>query len=354
MEESSLLGAYLLYYWPVSYLQVSLAIASLPTGRGAPRRVLDLGAGPGPAAAAFLDSGSEEIVLVDSSEKALGLAASLLSAGDKRHVECLRADLESGAALPAGPFDAIVACHSLNELWKGKPNRLDLRLAFLEEVSSLLSPEGFLLLVEPSLLSTSRDLLAIRDGLSGKGFTVLGPCLRQAACPALAEGPNLTCHAEVPWSPPEPLASLARQAGLDRESVKMTWFGLAPSASAYSAPTHVAPARDLPSQGSSAQADAEALVVSDPMLNKAGRVRYILCGDAGRFAFSAKRGDAEATQAGFFTLARYDRIGIRDAQAREGGALGFGPGTRLAFLRRAAAIEMTSPTPQGKGAHGQA
>ena len=45
------LGAYLLYYWPVSYCQVSLALEEIRMRGALPRidRVLDLGAGPGPA-----------------------------------------------------------------------------------------------------------------------------------------------------------------------------------------------------------------------------------------------------------------------------------------------------------------
>jgi len=81
MDDPAILGAYLLYYWPVSYMQVSLALAENP---GFPRRVLDLGSGPGPASAALIDTLSEsgasldELVLVDGSRKALDLAASML------------------------------------------------------------------------------------------------------------------------------------------------------------------------------------------------------------------------------------------------------------------------------------
>src|SRR4051812_42928221 len=46
MDDPALLGAYLLFYWPVSYAQARQALGELPR----PREVLDLGSGPGPMA----------------------------------------------------------------------------------------------------------------------------------------------------------------------------------------------------------------------------------------------------------------------------------------------------------------
>jgi SAM-dependent methyltransferase len=347
MDDPDLLAAYLLYYWPVSYLQVSLALAVLEEdGLATGARILDLGAGPGPAAAAILDSCANpeaglDLVLADSSDKALSLARAILGRdrdkGRLRGLETLRVDLESPAALQPlaaqGPFDLIVMGHCLNELWRASEDGEAQRLDLLLRVSGLLSPGGRLLLVEPSLLLTSRGLLGLRDALAARGFPVLGPCLRQGPCPALAAGPNHTCHMEAAWEPPEPVASLAKAAGLDRDSVKMTWV-------AFGKPqpgTEPAPFIDSPLH----QAVKEALVVSEAMLNKAGRLRWLLCDESGRFAFSARKDDAAARASGFFGLRRGDRIAVEGAEIRgaEGSpALGFLPSTRLAILRPAPSI----------------
>ena len=45
MDDPSLLGAYLLFYWPVSYAQARAVLGELSRR---PRAVLDLGSGPGP------------------------------------------------------------------------------------------------------------------------------------------------------------------------------------------------------------------------------------------------------------------------------------------------------------------
>ncbi|HCO49646.1 MAG TPA: methyltransferase type 12, partial [Spirochaetaceae bacterium] len=54
------LGAYLLYYWPVSFVQVSLALEEVRLRGALPRirRVLDIGAGPGPASFAAAGFGA--------------------------------------------------------------------------------------------------------------------------------------------------------------------------------------------------------------------------------------------------------------------------------------------------------
>ena len=64
------------------------------------------------------------------------------------------------------------------------------------------------------------------------------------------------------------------------------------------------------------------------MLNKGGRVRYLICGPGGRFPFSAKKDDGAARRAGFFDLQRYDLVRIAEPEIREGG-WGFGPSTRI-------------------------
>ena len=57
-------------------------------------------------------------------------------------------------SLPQKKYDIIVASHSLNELWKDKPESLQKKEGLLLELSSLLNEGGILLLCEPALLKT--------------------------------------------------------------------------------------------------------------------------------------------------------------------------------------------------------
>jgi hypothetical protein len=55
------------------------------------------------------------------------------------------------------------------------------------------------------------------------------------------------------------------------------------------------------------------------MLNKAGRIRLILCDGIKRFSLSAKKEDPVAGEKGFWKLRRGDLIRVSGAQERAGG-----------------------------------
>lgn len=322
MNDSILLGAYLLYYWPVSYLQASLALSSVHDlfRPFSSLRVLDLGCGPASASVALMDlAGERELsfTLYDSSSKALKIAEKLLT-GNRHHIEAKAGDLENEEIV--GEFDCIILSHLLNELWKDKEDCLQRRVEFLKKLGTHLSEHGFFLLLEPALLSTSRSLIAVRDALCHAGYRVEAPCIGSFDCPAMKAGEAHTCHAEIGWKPIEPMASLARVAGLDRESVKMTYFIMK---------------KDQTERDSS----SEVLVVSEGMLNKAGRLRFLLCDGRERFPLSAPKGDLHAKEEQFPYLRRYDRIEIQEPERRGDGkerSYGIGEKTHIKVISRLA------------------
>ena len=235
MQNQDLLGAYLLYYWPVSYMQISYAINScphdLPVFNQSTVTLLDVGSGPAPASIAICDHlsssniESTDITLIDSSSKTLDLARKIYNkAIPQAKTKVIQSDLQNGLPPITGQFDIIVLSHSLNELWKDKDNRIKLRADFLIQLSKHLKPDGILLISEPALLETSRNLIQVRDTLVQNGFKVLSPCLKSKICPAVNSSQNQTCHAEIQWQPCEPVTSIARLCNLDRESVKMSFF----------------------------------------------------------------------------------------------------------------------------------
>ncbi|HOT61635.1 MAG TPA: small ribosomal subunit Rsm22 family protein [Treponemataceae bacterium] len=329
-----MLRAYLAYYWPISRAQAQHALAvtaALEEMRGRaslpPRRVVDAGSGPGPVAAAFADAGAVSFVLVDQSVRALELARERLSFGRAHPIEidAVKADLERVCLddLPRGDgADWLSFGHSLNELYVDREDRIERRAELVVRLAGSLAPGGRVLIIEPALLGTSRDTLALRDLLVSRGWRVVAPCVGRGIlpCPALAAGPAHTCHETVPWRAPPETAALAAGLGLDRDWVKMTWFVLEPPVGVDGV------AHDL---------DAVALrVVSDPMLNKAGRVRRLLCGAAGRVPYSVAP-DASGTHGAFEGLARGDIVAVEGAQRREGG-WGIVEGTRTRVLLAAA------------------
>jgi hypothetical protein len=413
LDDPDLLGAYLLFYWPVSYAQAWTVLGDLERRHGLPalRRVADLGSGPGPLACALLDKAVEqaataagpdspkpaapiEILALDHAPQALNLLEDLVRIAhgpdaSQRFRLTTRAwdgskvaGTASGQAvkpLLEGSFDCIASGHFLNELWNELgPSVAGLRRAgMLRAAAASLRPAAdgaapFLMVLEPALKPTTRSLLAVRDQLAGAGLPILGPCIFQGGCPALAM-PGGTCHGQVFWELPGLIRQLAKVAHLSKEELAMAWLCAgAPGSGVVPEPPQVArndrltPAkgvgqdRGLPpahavSPGKTAVAQGgEGLpppsvegvwrVAGEAMLNKAGRTRYMICGAEGRTSLSLKQGEllgqaaegkarnrAQATEAAFFALRRGDAIRLKGAVERDSG-LGVVPETRIELL----------------------
>ena len=309
MDEPGLLGGYLLFYWTVSFAQTWAALLSAGIAPGAGldgRRVLDLGAGPGPSSLALLAAGAVRVTAVDASDRALGIAAELARRSGRR-LETRVVDLASGERLPGGPFDLVTAVHTVNELWPDREDRLELRRAFVESLAGLLSPGGRVLLVDPALTATANEAIELRDALVAGGWRVLAPCTRGDRCPALPSG---TCHADVAWDPPPAVRRIGHAARIGRESLAFSYFLLEPP-SRVAAPTSdgAQPARGRPLYR----------VVSERFLAKSGRLRVLLCGPEGRFPLSVDGRAPFASARALRSLRRYDLVRVEATEQRATG-----------------------------------
>ena len=300
LDDDRLLGAYLLFYWPVSYLQARGVLSELPRR---PRAVLDLGSGPGPVAFAALDAGAAEVLAADRAARALALARSLAAAagepiGTREWDPQRRGDL---AGLVRGrTFDLVTMGHVVNELFQGD-GAVERRAALLEEAVGLVAPGGSLVVVEPALRETSRALLEVRDRLVARGLAVRAPCLFRGPCPALVR-PTDWCHAERPIEPPPIVDEIGRRAGLRKEAVKMTYLVVAPRGEGWREPP---PGRVF-------------RVVSEPLPSK-GRLRYMGCGPEGRMGLALQEKDVTDRNRAFERLLRGDVVEITAVEPRGDG-----------------------------------
>lgn len=308
MDDPALLGAYLLLFAPISAAQLGAILRRVPPRRR--DRALDLGCGPGPLSRVLLEGGVAQVFAGDASPDALRLAARACDT-DRLHTFAWSA----GEALPAGPFDLIVLGHVLNELWRGGADRAARRAALLESLAIQLAPGGRLIVLEPARHLLNRELLDVRDQI--RVAPVVAPCFRAGPCPARAEG--AVCHSELPWEPPPLVASLAAAAQLDKSTLAYSWLVLGP-----------------PSEG---RPETTAVrIVSERLRNKAGRERFVICGEQGRFSLSVPPDPRGFAWAGLWRgLQRGDAIAVLSPEIRESG-WGLGPGSGIELLERGARI----------------
>jgi SAM-dependent methyltransferase len=311
LDEEKLLGAYLLFYWPVSYLQARGTISELARR---PRSVLDLGSGPGPMAFAALDAGAAEVIAADRSARALATARRLAAeAGEPLGTREWNPSRGRPLAelAPGRRFDLVTMGHVLNELFPG-PDADARRADLLEEALALVAPGGSLLVVEPALRDTSRGLLRVRDLLVARGLAVRAPCLFRGACPALVRETDW-CHAERAIEPPPLVAQLGKAAGLRKEAVKMSYLVLAPPGVGWAEPP---PGRVF-------------RIVSEPLPSK-GRLRYMACGPEGRMGLSLQERHGTDANRRFAGLLRGDVVEVTGGEPRgDGVALGEASSVRV-------------------------
>jgi ribosomal protein RSM22 (predicted rRNA methylase) len=264
LDDPDLLGAYLLFYWPVSYAQFRAVLAELPHPCG---HVLDLGAGPGPGTFAALDRSAAAgargaAVVADRAVNALAAVRQLATA--RPDADLTTVQWQVGDPIPQGPFDTILVGHLLNEV----PGGATARAALVGTLLDRLARGGSVVLLEPALRETSRALLEVRDQLVASGVAVRAPCLYRAGCPAL-ERDSDWCHAERPLDAPPLVARLAQRARVNRDRIKMTYLILAARESKWADPPEVPPEARI------------YRIVSEPLRQK-GRMRYMGCGPSGR------------------------------------------------------------------------
>ncbi len=299
LARSDLLGAYLLYFWPSSFAQTLWALRRAGVRPG--NRALDLGSGPAPGAFALMEAGWNHVSAADRSPEALETAARLAHRAG-RPLQTL--NWEAGNPIPQGPWDLIVAGHLLNEIGAGAADRIERRVALMRQLADQLSADGKVLVIEPASHGPNVDALTLRDALVSQGWSVSGPCFFQGACPALAVG--AACHDVLNWKVPHLVAQIARRAGIDKRTLPFTWLSFRPHAAAAAEPSLVR-------------------VVSEPLLNKAGRRRVVVCGTAGRFSLSAP---GAYRSPAWLAVARGQALRVDQPEARESG-WGIGPATRV-------------------------
>jgi len=265
----SRLGAYLLWWWPQTYLKVQAALRMAPLPRRP--RILDVGSGPAPAALAALDVLGGEAVCFDVSEPALAEARALGIARTARE-------------LPRESFDLTLVTNVLSEL---------------EDPAAVVRPlTGTVVIIEPALRETGRALLGLRDALLREGWFAAAPCLMQQPCPALAS-PRDWCTAEVRWTPPRYFAQLADATGLRADEM----LSFAPLVLTR-APPAVEPGT------------WRVVGVAPP---EKGKKRVWICGADGRMPLVRLDRHARPHNAAFDELRRGDRIRLSGTERRGDG-----------------------------------
>jgi hypothetical protein len=258
-NRKELRSGYLLYFLPVNALKVTALLdqnpLALPKEGPIKLNILDVGSGPGTGMFGVMlhlenflgqmsstDAGAPRKLqlswtLIDQNREALGDAWNfhqplLQNLKDKLpgwHVDSeLR--VVSGnlftekisQILKPQPFDLVMGLNVINELPRQKRFPLTDVL-----VKNYLTPTGKLLLMEPALRQTTRDLMMLHDEIAeNEAATVFAPCLHQSGCPMLRANDRDWCHTYIPWDRPDWIEKIDRLAGIQKDFLKCSYLFL--------------------------------------------------------------------------------------------------------------------------------
>lgn len=212
-------SAYLLYFHLASMVRMLDVLEEIER-RGfwpnRPIRVLDLGSGSAPALWAVRFAQKQfggdllEAVALDR-EKAVLPPTKRLWERFLKHLgtsfpelRTIRVDFRDPRTPKTlkrlGTFDLVLCANVLNELGLTIGSR---RFPLFRQIwKENVAPEGLMILLEPALQKTSRDLTSFRDQwMSEMEIRAPIPCGHRGRCPLNLE-PRDWCHFEVEWSPP--------------------------------------------------------------------------------------------------------------------------------------------------------
>jgi ribosomal protein RSM22 (predicted rRNA methylase) len=251
LDDPARAAAYLSYFLPVNLSKVQVLLDELPSENSSEApdcsmAVLDLGCGPGTEALALLDwlwhrsperAKSLSVLAADSSHESLQDAKRLWEAYcqevgiSNEGLKCVEGNLEhplkgelGKQIMRNGPYDLMIMANCLNELFSTSIDPSAERAVVVAQLLPYLAPHGTIMIIEPALRQTARDLHQLRNLLLKQNLcTVYSPCLHERDCPAL-DHPDDWCHEERPWQTPPAIAALDRKVGFIKDALKFSYL----------------------------------------------------------------------------------------------------------------------------------
>lgn len=300
--------AYLMYFTTCNFLKIHYPLEEIARSvffkNKKKLKLLDLGSGTGTliygaafwCAQNYPDTKIEFTAMDQSAESLKEFEIDFRSFDFPHALHCRTHDMERAFEFEER-YDLIVGANFLNELSD------DGRENILGNLERHLAHDGFVVLIEPALLETSRVLLKFRDRAVGQGWSVYAPCFTQKMCPALMND-NDWCHHDWPWERPKFIELIDELIGNIKKSLKFSYIVLTQTD------------RHLSDFLNGRNYENQFRVVSE-LFKEKGRKRIFLCNDLGRKECVKNNRDDSESNSAFDQMERYEVVQIKPFEIRK-------------------------------------
>lgn len=293
LNRKDLRAGYILYFVMSNFPKVIFCLDEIAAAKRFAGRetikIADIGCGPGTASLAaaeyFSTNAPEqkvEIVAIDQNTRALHDTKKIFSGFVKSERTQLYTKFGQlyhknvGYTLKT-KYDIIILSNFLNEI-----GNVDAQSQLLELISTRhIADDGIVIVIEPALRSTSRNLMQLRDEVAkGNELSILAPCMGSPKCKMLESNHRDWCHMYISWKSPEVIDKIDQLIGNKKNYLKFSYLILGGSSAARTGKC----AKNL------------YRTVSAPMRSK-GKIELLLCGERG--ITRVTRQDKDATSKNF-------------------------------------------------------
>ncbi|PIR18320.1 MAG: hypothetical protein COV46_00565 [Deltaproteobacteria bacterium CG11_big_fil_rev_8_21_14_0_20_49_13] len=276
LNKKELRAGYLLYFVMSNFLKIGFCLdeagAKSRFANNDVIKIADVGCGPGTGAVACVDyfkaAGKPlEITAIDQNSGTLHDAKHIFQTfadKERARLKTVLLDIHSRNITHSlkEKCDVIIMANFLSEM-----KEMDSQSAVVQRAMERLTEKGILIIIEPALRWTTRNLMKLHDLLLSQvtirdsRFAVMAPCLHNAECPMLRESRRDWCHMYLDWERPRVMGEIDKLIGNRKDYLKFSYLILSKQIADYRLPV-----------------TDRWRVVSAPMHSK-GKTVLVLCGN---------------------------------------------------------------------------
>ncbi len=200
-------------------------------------KVLEVGSGPGSGLLGFLNgviyhnllkSCSFDLTPLDFSRESVRMAEKILSKIEGGNISVMPEPFDITEKIPEENFDIIIMANVINELFRDDEEKTSKRAQLLNDIKKNMREAGVVVIIEPSLKKTSRELIELRNLLIKEKilYPVL-PCTHTNFCPlSTPEHEDGWCHESYFWDAPAIIDQVDEITGFNKHHVKFSYLVL--------------------------------------------------------------------------------------------------------------------------------